>query len=96
MQQTPLQMTSHSISVAGQNWRDATPKTRIEEEDIMQIVYSIVIFDLVKNILIDSFGIVLEMNTLNIKLMELTIISGANYKLYLKQLTTEILLMQSL
>lgn len=62
----------------------------------MQIVYSIVIFDLVKNILIDSFGIVLEMNTLNIKLMELTIISGANYKLYLKQLTTEILLMQSL
>lgn len=62
----------------------------------MQIVYSIVIFDLVKNILIDSFGIVLEMNTLNIKLMELTIISGANYKLYLKQLTTEIFLMQSL
>lgn len=62
----------------------------------MQIVYSIVIFDLVKNILIDSFGIVLEMNTLNIKLMELTIKSGANYKLYLKQLTTEILLMQSL
>lgn len=62
----------------------------------MQIVYSIVIFDLVKNILIDSFGIVLEMNILNIKLMELTIISGANYKLYLKQLTTEILLMQSL
>lgn len=62
----------------------------------MQIVYSIVIFDLVKNILIDSFGIVLEMNALNIKLMELTIISGANYKLYLKQLTTEIFLMQSL
>lgn len=62
----------------------------------MQIVYSIVIFDLVENILIDSFGIVLEMNTLNIKLMELTIISGANYKLYLKQLTTEIFLMQSL